>query len=479
MARTTLTGSRIRERRGMMGMRQADLARKSGISASYLNLIEHNRRRIGGKLLLDIAAILGVEPAQLSEGAEAALTASLREAASSALGGQGEARAPIAQAEVDRVEEFAGRFPGWAQLLAAQQARIQDLEQAVEALSDRLTHDPHLAASLHEVLSTVTAIRSAATILVETKELEPEWRDRFHRNIFEDSARLAEGAQRLVDELDQDQRDTANPVSPQEEVQGFLDAAGHDFAGFETVEGDDPGGAAPIGMPRETAKDLVRGASFTSNVAGRLAEDWLDRMARDAQLLPAARLSSVLAARARAMLRDVIDPFVLAADLGVDAALVMRRLAAVSPDRLGGHLAQSPGLVICDASGTLLYRRPVDGFPLPRFGAACPLWPLFSALSRPMFPIRQALRMAGRNEGSFVTFAVAQPDIAPQPGQDAILRSHMLIWPQVAGAEGEDTGRGKSAGRGEMPPRVGVTCRVCPRMSCPARREPSIMGDGA
>ena len=136
MARTTLTGSRIRERRGMMGMRQADLARNAGISASYLNLIEHNRRRIGGKLLLDIAAILGVEPAQLSEGAEAALTASLREAASSALGGQGEARAPIAQVEVDRVEEFAGRFPGWAQLLAAQQARIQDLEQAVEALSD-------------------------------------------------------------------------------------------------------------------------------------------------------------------------------------------------------------------------------------------------------------------------------------------------------------------------------------------------------
>ena len=479
MARTTLTGSRIRERRGMMGMRQADLARNAGISASYLNLIEHNRRRIGGKLLLDIAAILGVEPAQLSEGAEAALTASLREAASSALGGQGEARAPMAQVEVERVEEFAGRFPGWAHLLAAQQARIQDLEQAVEALSDRLTHDPHLAASLHEVLSTVTAIRSAATILVETKELEPEWRDRFHRNIFEDSARLAEGAQRLVDELDQDQRDTANPVSPQEEVQGFLDAAGHDFAGFEAVAGDDPGAATPKDWPREAAKDLLRGASFTSNVAGRLAEDWLDRMARDAQQLPAAKLSSALGARARAMLRDVIDPFVLAADLGVDAALVMRRLAAVSPDRLGGHLAQSPGLVICDASGTLLYRRPVDGFPLPRFGAACPLWPLFSALSRPMFPIRQALRMAGRNEGSFVTFAVAQPDIAPQPGQDAILRSHMLIWPQVAGGEADATGRGKSASRGEMPPRVGVTCRVCPRMSCPARREPSIMGDGA
>ena len=46
--RTQLTGNRIRERRLVLGMKQADLAEAVGISASYLNLIEHNRRRIGG-----------------------------------------------------------------------------------------------------------------------------------------------------------------------------------------------------------------------------------------------------------------------------------------------------------------------------------------------------------------------------------------------------------------------------------------------
>ena len=70
MAREGLTGSRIRERRVMAGMKQADLARHIGISASYLNLIEHNRRRIGGKLLLNIADTLGVEPQLLTEGAD-------------------------------------------------------------------------------------------------------------------------------------------------------------------------------------------------------------------------------------------------------------------------------------------------------------------------------------------------------------------------------------------------------------------------
>ena len=62
-------------------MRQADLASSVGISASYLNLIEHDKRRIGGKLVVDIAGVLGVESTLLSEGAEAALISALREAA--------------------------------------------------------------------------------------------------------------------------------------------------------------------------------------------------------------------------------------------------------------------------------------------------------------------------------------------------------------------------------------------------------------
>ncbi len=55
MSQSRLAGSRIRERRLLQQMRQSDLAERVGISPSYLNLIEHNRRRIGGKLLVNIA----------------------------------------------------------------------------------------------------------------------------------------------------------------------------------------------------------------------------------------------------------------------------------------------------------------------------------------------------------------------------------------------------------------------------------------
>ena len=220
MSARTMIGSRIRERRILKGMRQVELAQLADISPSYLNLIEHNRRKIGGKTLLKLAELLEVETAFLSEGAEVELIARLRDAA---------AEQENAGAELDRTEEFAGRFPGWARLIADLSQNRGDLEQVVEALTDRMAHDPQLSASLYEVLSTVTAIHSASTILVETKELEPEWRMRFHRNINEDSQRLTDGAESLVRYLEGAPDIEAGIRSPQYELHMFLETNNYHF----------------------------------------------------------------------------------------------------------------------------------------------------------------------------------------------------------------------------------------------------------
>ena len=47
----SILGTRIRERRRAMGVTQAEMSRRIGISASYLNLIERNKRGIAGPLL--------------------------------------------------------------------------------------------------------------------------------------------------------------------------------------------------------------------------------------------------------------------------------------------------------------------------------------------------------------------------------------------------------------------------------------------
>jgi transcriptional regulator with XRE-family HTH domain len=170
----SLLGTRIRERRISLGLKQAELARLIGISASYLNLIEHNRRRIAGKLVTNIADQLKTDVASLSEGAEDAVIAALNEVM--------EMASPDATAP-ERAEDLTGRFPGWSSLIAAQQARIKDLERTVETLTDRMTHDPFLSTSLHEVISAVTSIRSTSSILRDDEGLDGEWLGRFHSNL--------------------------------------------------------------------------------------------------------------------------------------------------------------------------------------------------------------------------------------------------------------------------------------------------------
>jgi len=436
MQESRLTGSRIRERRLVSGIRQADLARSVGISPAYLNLIEHNRRRIGGKLLVDLARELGAEPTSLTAGAEVAMLGAMRDAA---------AREPGIKAEVDRTEEFAGRFPGWAGLVAGQNRRLGELERLVETLSDRLTHDPHLAASLHDVLSTVTAIRSTASILTETKDIDQEWQARFLRNVGEDSARLSESAQGLVDYLDAGADLEKTHMAPQEELSAFLEAHEFHFAALE--------GATPA---RE--KDIVARADLLKSDASKsLAMAYLTRYAADAARLPLDRFRNLWRDTGR-------DPAIVAAQMGVDPAMVLRRVASL-PAVEGGEGA---GLVICDGSGTLTFRQPVAGFALPRFGAACPLWPLFQALSRPAQPVKAHVEMPGGGISRFICMAISQASYPAGFEAPPVYEATMLILPETSATSSDDGGFA-----------VGTSCRICPRDECAARREPSILSGRA
>ncbi|MDO6481793.1 helix-turn-helix domain-containing protein [Shimia thalassica] len=431
MARDTLTGSRIRERRTVAGIRQAELARDVGISASYLNLIEHNRRRIGGKLLVDIAQILGVEPSLLSEGAEAALISTLREAA---------ADSAATKPELDRIDEFAGRFPGWAALISENHRRIAALERTAATLTDRLTHDPHLATSMHEVLTMVTAIRSTSGILAETEEIEPEWRTRFHRNLNEDSQRLAESSQRLVSYLDGAGDAGASLTSPMEEVELML--AEHNYSFPQLEEEQD-----------QIAEFVEAQTTLKTSAAREMAAQALRQLRADARNMPREEMKAVIEANGA-------DPAGLARKFNVSLAGVFRRLSVLSDD----ILPRPMGLVMCDGSGTLMLRKPIEGFPVPRFSAACPKWPLFQALNRPLHPIRQTVTVTGRDALQFECYAVTEPVGQVTFNEDPLYHSYMLVVPVESG---DTQGR-----------EVGSSCRVCPSAECLGRREPSILVDG-
>ena len=434
MARPALTGSRIRQFRIDKGIRQVELARACEISASYLNLIEHNRRKIGGALLNAVAGRLGVDPAVLSEGAGAALTGALDAAAGSFAG---------SDVAVERSEDFAGRFPGWARLVARQHTRVSELERLVEALNDRLTHDPFLSASLHNVLSTVTAIRSTSGILAAGDEIEPEWQARFHRNLYEDSQRLAEASEALVGYLDAGDEDRSLSL-PHDELEAWLSDQNWRI---DALEGGD---AVSVGEVVAAAGNVL-----STRAAQTLAEAFARRYQADALALPAGPLEAAVAAGDR-------DPVQLAARFSVDLPRAMRRLATLPGRCFEGGLP--PGLVICDGSGTLTFRKPVRGFDPPRFGAACAVWPLFQALHRPMTPVRSDIVLSGQDDNRFTTWSMATSEYVAGFDRPPVVESTMLLVPELADFT-----------PGAAPLDVGTSCRVCAIRDCPARREPSIL----
>ena len=441
----SLTGSRIRERRMSLGLRQGDLAKSIGISASYLNLIEHNRRRIAGKLLTELARALSVEVTALTDGAEASKVAALQGAAASA-----EAAQLGVSLDTEQLEEIAGRFPTWADLIAQQHQKIRALNHIVDTLSDRLAHDPFLSTSLHDVITTVTSIRSSSSILAKEDELDPEWRKRFERNIFNDSRRLAESAQSLANYLDGAADASATLGSPQEEVDRVLEDRGFSF---EALEGD----AAPQGV----VTSLIDEANLRSPQAAGLLRVVLQRYQQDAALLPMSTLLKALNADlAVEAVQRQLNPVRLAARLQMPLEVVLRRLAHI-PE---GNAPFPMGLVICDASGTLIYRKPVAGFDVPRVGAPCALWPMFRALNQPMQPLRAVVQQVGASRPAMRAFAVSTPVVMGDFDRPAIYEATMLIAADTTAPPSEAE-------------KVGPSCRICSVSECAVRREPSVLAD--
>ncbi|MGR3436608.1 MAG: short-chain fatty acyl-CoA regulator family protein [Shimia sp.] len=414
------TGARLRARRLDLGLRQVEVARGAGISASYLALIESGRRRIGGRVLLRLAQVLGTDAAALTGAGRAALLGDLRAAAAAfpeAFAEDG--------AEAARAPDLASRFPGWTALVLRQAARIETLERTVATLSDRMTHDPFLSASVHEMLSAVSAIRSSAAILTGEDAVDPVWQRRVLGNIDGDARRLAEASEGLAAYLDAaPERDSAT-ATPADELEAVLEADPDRLRAIE--EGRDP--------PEALA------AAPGLGPAGRdLALRFARRLRADALALP------------RADLAPGADPLEVADRHGLTFDAVLRRIAAVE---------RGTGLVIADGSGTITFRARTPGFELPRFGAACPLWPLFQALAQPGMPLRRTVVQPG-DAPPFEAFAVARPVGPARYGAPATHEATMLLRPAPPDATDPDP--------------VGVSCRICPRAGCAVRREPSILG---
>ncbi|MCP5071972.1 MAG: DUF2083 domain-containing protein [Rhodobacteraceae bacterium] len=425
MARS-LVGTRIRERRRILKLTQTALAAAAGISPSYLNLIEHNRRGIAGRTLQAIAAELEVDIGDLSDDADNVLINQLTEAAKSGATG-----AP----EIDRIEEFVGRYPGWAKLLVKITDTTRQQREKMRALTDRMNHDPFLAETMHQILSNITAIRSTAGILDSTPDIPTDMQQRFLANLRSESQRLSAAAETMVEFFDTPSEDAATPSSNPSDAQEFWSSHGHYIPELEAGE-------------------------ITIEV---LLEEFADKAATGSQILRQSLQHYVQVARSLPVqafmhtAKDLrFDALKLSQEFAVPVGAVLHRLAHLPPD------PDFPlfGLIECDMSGAVLFRKEIPEFALPQYSSACPLWPIYRAFGRPFQALRNILEMP--TGGRLLTYSYAEsagPDRYDLPG---LLRSTMIFTsdPQAFPATKEV----------HAPILAGLHCSVCPRKACAARR---------
>lgn len=399
-------GTRIRERRLSLGRAQADVARAAGISPAYLNLIEHDRRNLTDAVRARLAEALEISETELEAGREQALLAGLRVAAAAAEG---------AAIETDRMAEFATRLPGWAGLVVDLSQRVEAQTRRLADLSDRMTQNPYLLDTLHEVLSATTSLRSTASILVQEPDMDRDWRDRFHGNLDQDSKRLSVTAQALVAYLDGFEQD-AGLMTPQEEFEAWV------------AEGRPTGGPAS-----DAARDLAR--------------DWQGQESADRAAFPDADLPG--GGRAEAP-HAAADPVRLSVDLDLPLDLVLRRL---------GLAEEHSGLMVCDGAGGVIFRRPARGMAPARPGDPCGMLPIFEALGQPGTPVARLIETETGLRLQAIAVAMRRPSAGL--GGPTLSRGVMLLRPW------SDDSTPAVA--------VGSTCRICPRPACPARRVASIL----
>ena len=332
---------------------------------------------------------------------------------------------------------MAGRFFPLGRLIAAQQKRNAGLEGAGPRGCARIGHDPILADAMHECCRRRGDPLQPTSLDARPPISTPVCAQRSTANLARGGERLSTRATALLGHFEAEEAQGARPTStPIETVEAMFEAAGHHFPAIEAQ------GAAAI------PSVLDRAAGMADPATRALGARWLAAYAQDAARLPLAVLQPAAEAAGH-------DPAALL-DVGQgDVALVLRRLATLPRQVAPDMRAPAFGLAVCDGSGALIFRRRLTAFSIPRFGAGCPLWPLYRALGRPGQPEAALIEMP---QGAlFRAWAVSQPVGPAGFGAAPVMQAVMLVTPAEKGA----TGAAIAAGPG---------CHLCPRTSCPARR---------
>ena len=441
-------------------MTQADLARRIGISPSYLNLIEWNKRRIAGSLLRRTAQALELPLDELEDASERRLSETLVGLAHHPLlRGQG--------VERERTNELIGRFPGWARGVGALARSERDAHARVQILSDRLSNDPYLGEILHRMLTRIAAARSTTEILSEYPDLSPDQRLRFSQIVHDEVGMLSEVGEALAAYLERsDQADAI--LTPADEVEALFRARDNHFREIE----DAANHLTPLLENTHPVSRQEAALALSEEHLGDLADAVIEQQSEiktAAARGHARRALLTYGAGAIAMPMETFaeravdaryDIDVLAAQFSSGFESVCRRLTALPR----AESVPRFGYLRANAAGTIIENLGLEGLTVPRYAAACPLWVLYGAQQSPEAVIRQRVLFPSGERFVFVARA-------RQKGPTGFGKPRHYVTDMVAMREEEAVHTVYQPEPSAIVEEVGPTCRLCPRISCLHRVE--------
>jgi len=456
MKATTGLGKRLRVLRTREGLSQAAMATRLGISASYLNLIEHDRRPISGNLLLTLAQRFDLDLRSLAASEDQKLVADLMEAFGDPLfEGQ-----PVSESDV---REIVGTSPEVARAMVHLHHAYSAARGSADMLAEQVIDRQELAGIDRRGLSS-----EQVSDLIQR-----------HNNHFPE---LEAEAERLWKDGRLESDDLFGALAQ------HLDRA-HGVSVRVVTVGEMPGAVRRYIPPKKELliSEVLRRGSRNFQLAYQVGlidcAATLERLAQDVMLTsPDARaLARVALANyfASAVLMPYEDYRKAAEELRYDLDLLGHRFRVSfeqSCHRLTTlHRKGAKGvafdMVRIDIAGNISKKFSATGIRLPRFGGLCPLWNVHAAFLQPGVIHTQLSRLPDGTAFFSVARTVRKhrggyraPDVLYALGLGcAVEEARRLVY-----ADGFDLENAAAA----TP--VGVTCRICERLDCRARAFPSI-----
>jgi predicted transcriptional regulator/DNA-binding XRE family transcriptional regulator len=449
-------GPKVRRLRRENRMSQAQLADQLGISASYLNLIEHNHRNVTVGLLLKLAELFGLNISDLAEDDEGQLLADLMEAFDDAL---------FEETDLTNTEV--------RELVSAAPTAARAMLKLYDAYRN----------SRSDMRSLATQVSEEAEILLEYESRLPA--DQISDFIQESGnyfADIEEEAERIRGEAGLERNDPILGLTAYlEQAFGIRVAVLPPGPGLEAMRRYEPGSRR-----LEISESLPRSSRLfqLSHQIGLLAASpvfdtlLLEGGLRtpDVRALGRIALANYFAA---ALMMPYGAFHGMAKGVRYDIELLQHHFDA-SFEQVCHRLTtlQRPGakgvplhMLRVDIAGNISKRFSASGLRIPRHGSACPRWNVYSAFLSPGVINGQVSRMPDGNAYFCIARTIQKRGGgygSPQRVLSIGLGCELSYAREVVYSDGIDL---------ESPERAiaaGVQCRSCDRMDCRQRAFPPV-----